>query len=105
MTVSQKAELRRFLCFGFLLVMKTKRRPGAFGKQRTYYGPNRISSVADWRGRCGQLLNLWLQECRKCKGILEKNTMAVVSPKLGNDAAFHPGIECFLLVDMFCGRA
>ncbi|CAD5206947.1 unnamed protein product [Bursaphelenchus okinawaensis] len=49
-------------------------------------------------------------ECRKCKGILEKGTMAVISPKLGDDAGWHPA--CFscetceqLLVDLtYCAR-
>ncbi|KAI6182377.1 BMA-LIM-9, isoform c [Aphelenchoides bicaudatus] len=49
-------------------------------------------------------------DCRKCKGIMEKNTMAVLASKLGNDASFHPA--CFfcevceqLLVDLtYCCR-
>lgn len=46
-----------------------------------------------------------IQECRKCRGILEQGDMAVTAPKLGEDAAWHPA--CFtcltceqLLVDL-----
>jgi hypothetical protein len=49
-------------------------------------------------------------ECRKCKGILEKNEMAVIAPKLGEQGGWHPA--CFicctceqLLVDLtYCTR-
>ncbi|KAI1722433.1 LIM domain-containing protein [Ditylenchus destructor] len=49
-------------------------------------------------------------ECRKCRGILERNEMAVIAPKLGENAGWHPA--CFncatceqLLVDLtYCVR-
>ncbi|VDO84584.1 unnamed protein product [Heligmosomoides polygyrus] len=44
-------------------------------------------------------------ECHKCRGILERNEMAVVAPKLGENTGWHPA--CFtcttceqLLVDL-----
>ncbi|MFH4974755.1 hypothetical protein AB6A40_001464 [Gnathostoma spinigerum] len=49
-------------------------------------------------------------ECHKCKGILEKNEMAVMAPKLGDNCGWHPA--CFicntceqLLIDLtYCVR-
>lgn len=34
------------------------------------------------------------QECHKCRGILEKNEMAVIAPKLGESTGWHP--PCFV---------
>ncbi|VDN58345.1 unnamed protein product [Dracunculus medinensis] len=50
--------------------------------------------------------NIHMQmECRKCSGILEKNEMAVMAPKLGDQCGWHPA--CFtcntceqLLIDL-----
>uniref|UniRef100_A0A1I7ZX43 LIM zinc-binding domain-containing protein n=1 Tax=Steinernema glaseri TaxID=37863 RepID=A0A1I7ZX43_9BILA len=49
-------------------------------------------------------------ECRKCKGVMERNEMAVVAPKLGENTGWHPA--CFicttceqLLIDLtYCVR-
>uniref|UniRef100_A0A0N5AFN9 Protein espinas n=1 Tax=Syphacia muris TaxID=451379 RepID=A0A0N5AFN9_9BILA len=49
-------------------------------------------------------------ECRKCSGVLEKNEMAVMAPKLGENCGWHPA--CFicttceqLLIDLtYCVR-
>uniref|UniRef100_A0A914EJ75 Uncharacterized protein n=1 Tax=Acrobeloides nanus TaxID=290746 RepID=A0A914EJ75_9BILA len=49
-------------------------------------------------------------DCRKCKGIMEKNEIAVIAPKLGENVGWHPA--CFtcatceqLLVDLtYCVR-
>uniref|UniRef100_A0A0R3RKM9 LIM zinc-binding domain-containing protein n=1 Tax=Elaeophora elaphi TaxID=1147741 RepID=A0A0R3RKM9_9BILA len=44
-------------------------------------------------------------ECKKCRGVLERNEMAVIAPKLGENSSWHPA--CFtcatceqLLIDL-----
>ncbi|EJW77106.1 hypothetical protein WUBG_11984 [Wuchereria bancrofti] len=46
-----------------------------------------------------------MQECKKCRGVLERNEMAVIAPKLGESSGWHPA--CFtcatceqLLIDL-----
>lgn len=34
-----------------------------------------------------------MQECKKCHGVLERNEMAVIAPKLGENNGWHPA--CF----------
>lgn len=62
-----------------------------------YVNPNIPKNMVSYRLTIGLYSNLLsLQDCQKCRGIIEKAEMAVIAPKLGENQGWHPA--CFTCV-------